>query len=384
MLFRSFVAFVRKEVYHIFRDPRTLAILFGLPVILVFLFGYTVTNEFTGASIAVVDKSRDGLSAAFVEHLTASGHFEVVASAETARQLDPLFERGAIKMAVVIPEGLEDAFYRERDAEVQLIADASEPNYASTLTSYAQQMIAAFERERAAELPMAVPVGQGSTSAAKPYRIGLQTRMLYNPLLISSYNFIPGVAALILMLISAMMTSLTIAREKETGTMDLLLVSPLPPVLIVVGKVTPYAVLAFVDTLLVFAIGHYMFDLPILGSLPLLLGVSLLYLLVALALGILISTRAATQQVAMMTSLFTLLMPTMLLSGFLFPIASMPTPLQYVSKIIPATYFIGIEQALMLKGAGWEVIGFGVSVLAAMLLVLLGASLRNFKTRYAS
>jgi ABC-2 type transport system permease protein len=215
-----------------------------------------------------------------------------------------------------------------------------------------------------------------------PYQISIESRMYYNPGLIGAYNFIPGTVALILMLICAMMTSLTIAKEKETGTMDLLLVSPLSPLVIILGKVMPYAVLSFIDAIIVLIMGYYLFEVPIRGSLPLLLGLCLLYLLVSLALGVLISTKAQNQQTAMMTSLFTLLMPTMLLSGFLFPLASMPNVLQYVAKIIPARYFIEIEQAIMLRGAGWSAVAFPSMVLLLMLTVLLLAAWRNFKVVY--
>ena len=203
--------------------------------------------------------------------------------------------------------------------------------------------------------------------------------MYYNPLLAGAYNFIPGVVALILMLICAMMTSLTIAKEKESGTMDLLLASPLPPLIIILGKVSPYVVLSFVNALMVFAMGYFIFDVPVKGSLTLLLGLSLLYLLVALALGVLISTRSPNQQTAMMASLFTLLMPTMLLSGFISPIASMPTVLQYLSRIIPARYFIDIEKTIMLKGAGWEATQYPSMILLLMMFVLFFAAWRNFK-----
>lgn len=365
----SFIAFVRKEVYHILRDTRTLIILFGMPVALVLIFGYTVTNEFKDASIAVLDESKDELSLKLVEHLTASGHFQLVALPENAEALEDAFRAGKVKLGIVIPPQFEQQFYRDRSVKVQLITDATEPNYATTLTSYANQMIQSFQQK----------YGGGSPP---PYPIRVDTQLYYNPELIGAYNFIPGVVALILMLICAMMTSLTIAKEKETGTMDLLLVSPLPPLLIILGKVTPYVVLSFVDALIVFAMGYAIFDVPVLGSLALLLILSVLYLTVALALGVLISTRAETQQVAMMMSLFTLLLPTMLLSGFIFPIASMPYVLQKISMVIPAKYFILIEKAIMLKGAGWDAIAHPAMILTLMMFVLLMAAWKNFKIIY--
>ncbi len=368
-MLRIFIAFVKKETYHILRDTRTLFILFGMPIALVLIFGYTVTNEFKDASVAIVDQSRDDLSKALIEQMTATDHFRLISMPDDIHALEEEFKAGKAKLGIVIPPEFERDFFRNKATQIQLIADATEPNYATTLTSYATRMIMDFQRER-------------SETTMIPYQIDVKNRMFYNPQLVGAYNFIPGVVALILMLVCAMMTSLTIAKEKETGTMDLLLASPLPPLLIILGKVTPYVVLAFIDALLVFAMGYFIFDVPILGNLALLLGLSLLYLMVALTLGVLISTKAMTQQVAMMFSLFTLLLPTMLLSGFIFPIASMPDILQYISTIIPAKYFIIIEKAIMLKGAGWESIFRPVIVLVIMFFVLLLAAWKNFKVIY--
>lgn len=366
---KTFWAFVKKETFHILRDTRTLYILFGMPIVLVLIFGYTVTNEFKDASVGVVDESKDELSKQLIEHLVASGHFRLIEVEDRVHELEGALRAGRVKLGIVIPPEFETKFFREKTATIQLIADATEPNYATTLSSYATQMINSFQNERSEQLNI-------------PYNISIETRMFYNPGLVGAYNFIPGVVALILMLICAMMTSLTIAKEKEMGTMDLLLISPLPPILIILGKVTPYVVLSFVNAVMVFAMGYFIFDVPVRGSLALLLGLCLLYLLVALALGVLISTRAPSQQVAMIMSLFTLLMPTMLLSGFLFPISSMPTILQYLSTIIPAKYFIEIEKAVMLKGVGWDAVAFPSLILVIMMLVLLTAAWRNFKVIY--
>lgn len=368
-MLKIFWSFVKKESFHIIRDTRTLYILFGMPVLLVLIFGYTVTNEFQDASVGILDQSHDDLSLALSEHLLSSGHFRLIESLENREELEAAFRAGKIKLGIVIPPRFEEKFFRDNAVSLQLIADATEPNYATTLSSYAQQMIQAFQYE-------------WSDARSLPYTIAIETRMFYNPELIGAYNFIPGVVALILMLICAMMTSLTIAKEKETGTMDLLLVSPLPPMLIILGKVAPYVLLSFLNALMIFAMGYIIFDVPVLGSLPLLLSLCLLYLMVALALGVLISTRSDTQQTAMITSLFTLLMPTMLLSGFLFPLTSMPQVLQYIARIIPAKYFIQIEQAIMLKGAGWNVVAFPTMILFIMMLVLFMAAWRNFKVVY--
>ncbi|MEE9431961.1 MAG: ABC transporter permease [Melioribacteraceae bacterium] len=366
---KIFLAFVKKEFYHILRDTRTLIILFGMPIALVLIFGYTVSNEFKGASMAVYDEAKDELSKELVEHITASGHFKLFELSDNIEDIDAAFKAGSIKLGIVIPPGFEKSFYKEKNAAVQILADATEPNNAVTLTSYATRMINSFQMSKA-------------KTARMPYQIRIETRMFYNPKLVGAYTFVPGVVALILMLTCAMMTSLTIVKEKEMGTMDLLLVSPLQPMLIIIGKVTPYTVLSFLSALVVFAMGYIIFDVPILGSLPLLLVLTLLYIVVSLALGVLISTSTETQQNAMMTSMFSLLLPTMLFSGFIFPIESMPTALQYFCDILPAKYFIIIEKAIMLKGAGWSSIYQPALVLVFMLIVLMVAAWKKFEVIY--
>jgi ABC-2 type transport system permease protein len=364
---KPFLAFVKKEFFHILRDTRTLVILFGMPIAQVLIFGYAVTNEFKNAPIAIVDQAHDELSHELVQHLAASGHFIVSARPDNVEQLDALFRAGDVKMGIVIPPAFEAGFLRDKNAGLQLITDGSDPNYATTLINYGTQMIAGFQQRYAG--------GPGR------YQIDVETRMVFNPLLVSAYNFIPGVIAIILLLISAMMTSLTIAKEKETGTMDLLLVSPLNPLVIILGKVTPYVLLSLINAVIILLMGYFIFEVPIEGSLFLLLGLCLLYVLTALSLGILISTKAATQQAAMMGSIFSLLMPSMLLSGFIFPIDSMPTMLRYVSRIVPATYFIDILKGVMLKGLGLSYIWKPTVVLVGMTLFLLTASWFSFKVR---
>ncbi|MEM6376636.1 MAG: ABC transporter permease [Bacteroidota bacterium] len=368
-MLKIFAAFVKKEVLHILRDTRTLVILFGMPIALVIIFGYTVSNEFKGAKMAIYDQAKDELSHALVEHLRSSGHFDLHELSADITEVDAAFKANAIKIAMIIPVDFEAQFFQDKQTSLQIITDATEPNNAATLTSYATNMIRAFQQNQQ-------QMGQ------MPYQIEINTRMFYNPKLVGAYTFIPGVVALILMLICAMMTSLTIVREKELGTMDLLLVSPLPPLLIILGKVTPYTVLSFTSSLIVFAMGYYIFEVPILGSLGLLLSLTLLYLLVSLALGVLISTSTASQQTAMMVSMFSLLLPTMLFSGFIFPIESMPNVLQFIARLFPAKYFIIIEKSIMLKGAGWSSIVQPTLVLVLMFFILITAAWRKFQVIY--
>lgn len=365
---KSFFAFVRKEFYHILRDRRTLLILFGMPIVQIILFGYAVTNEFKGADIGVWDQSRDALSTELSSRLEASGHFNLEGMYPSYAAVEKAFQRAEIKMAVVIPPDFGQTYYSGGTATVQLLTDGTNPNTASTLVNYASAIIQGFQMEQTHNRPL-------------PFQIAVDSRMVYNPELLSVFMFVPGVMTLILMLVSAMMTSLTIAREKELGTMELLLVSPLSPLTIILGKVTPYVLLSLINTVIILAVSYFIFGVPIVGSLWLLLGLSLIFILMSLALGILISTRTTTQQAAMMISLIMLMMPTMLLSGFIFPIESMPVILQYISKIIPAKYFIIMLKDVMLKGSTLTFIWNEVMVLSGMTLFFLLLSWKNFHIR---
>lgn len=365
---KSFFAFVRKEFYHILRDRRTLLILFGMPVVQIILFGYAVTNEFKGATVGIWDQAQDPLSVELVDRLVASGHFSVEGNYYTHAEVERAFKRADIKMAIVIPPEFAEQYYAGRTSSVQLLTDGTDPNTANTLVNYAGAIIQGFQREQL-------------NGRAAPFQIKVESRMVYNPELLSVFMFVPGVMTLILMLVSAMMTSLTIAREKELGTMELLLVSPLSPLTIILGKVAPYVLLSLINTVLILVISYFVFDVPIVGSLWLLMGLSLIFILMALALGIFISTRTTTQQAAMMISLVMLMMPTMLLSGFIFPIESMPVVLQYISHIIPAKYFIIMLKDVMLKGSTIAFIWNEVIVLSGMTVFFLLLSWKNFNIR---
>ncbi|GAA0550826.1 ABC transporter permease [Chitinophaga japonensis] len=365
---RQFFVFARKEFYHIFRDKRTLLILFGMPVVQIILFGFAITNEIKNADIAVLDQSRDYYSTRLVQKLTAGGYFRIDRRLQSHRTIEDAFREGRIKMAVVIPPEFGQSFFHLKKAQVQLLADAGDPNTATTLINYASSIIGNYQQEL-----------NGQTQL--PLTIDTTVTMQYNAALKSVFLFVPGVMTLILLLVSAMMTSITIAREKELGTMEILLVSPLPPPLIVLGKVVPYIVLSFINALMILALGVFLFGMPIRGSMVLLLMECVLFVLTSLSLGILISTVTDKQQTAMMASMMGLLMPTTLLSGFIFPIESMPLPLQWLSNLMPAKWFIIILKDIMLKGAGLEVIWLQTLVLCGMTLLFVAMSIRNFKTR---
>jgi ABC-2 type transport system permease protein len=367
---KKFTGFIKKEFYHILRDGRTLLILFGLPISLVVIFGFVLDNDLKNIPIAVLDNSHDELSHRLADKLVASGYFQVDQQLMSYKEIEPAFQRGKIKMPVIIPPRFSDALYHERMAQVQLVADATDPNTATTTSAYAQQIINAFQREY---------LGQNQP----PYHIEGKAQMIFNPRLVSVYMFVPGVISVIMLIISAMLTSITLAREKEFGTMELLSISPLRPWQIVLGKVVPYILISIINCVIILLLGVFMFGMPMNGSLFVLSMVCFLYIVTALSLGVLISTIVETQQAAMFASMITMMMPSLLLSGFIFPVESMPALLQYISQVIPATHFIDIIRAVMIKGAGWSVILKPVIILFAETLFFLALSIRNFTKQYS-
>lgn len=362
-----FFAFVRKEFLHILRDRRTLLILFGLPFVQVLLFGFALTNEIKNAKIAILDNDKSVHSQQITARLLSSGYFQLAENLMAQPDIEPTFRRGKIKLIVVFPPRFSNDLEHQKSAQLQLLADASEQNTAISLTNYASAIIRDYLREQ-----------QGQSPAMN---IDISTRMLFNPELKGAFVFVPGVMTLVLLLVSAMMTSVTLAREKEMGTMEVLLVSPLNQLQIIFGKVIPYLLLSFVNGCVIIALGVFLLGIPLHGSLLLLLAETLLFIFLALAIGVFISSLTDSQLVAMFASLVIMLMPTIFLSGFMFPIESMPKPLQVVSNIIPAKYFIRIVKSIMIKGAGFQVVVRDTAVLVGMSLLFIGLSLRNLKSR---
>ena len=363
---KTFFAFVNKEFKHIFRDKRTLIILFGMPIILVILFGFAITTEINNAKISILDLSHDSYSLKLKNKIAASGYFQIEDALQSYSQIEKSFSTGRIKLAIVIENGFGKQLVNSKNAAIQIVTDASDPNTANILTSYITAIIQNFTME---------------SGALQPSNITIQSRMLYNPENKSVFMFVPGVMTIILMLVSAMMTSITIAREKELGTMEILLVSPLKPFVITLGKVIPYLVLSLTNAITILLLGLFVFEMPMNGSYPLLFAEVFLFVLSSLILGLLISTLADSQQTAMLGSMMGLMLPTILLSGFIFPVSSMPLVLQYISHIIPAKWFIIIIKSIMLKGAGLESIGFETGVLVFITLILGILTVKKFKIR---
>jgi len=367
---KQFLIFVKKEWLHIWRDRRTLFILIWMPVVQIILYGFALTNEVKNSNIAVFDQSNDEATTVIIHQIDASRYFHIVKYLHSYNDIGATFRQGKIRMAVVFPQNFRNDLLHTNHAQIQLIADASDPNTANTLTNYAGAIINDYQQSL-------------NQNEELPYTIKTQLRMLYNPELKSAYNFVPGVMALVLMLVCAMMTSIAIVREKELGTMEVILVSPLKPFRIIIAKTIPYLVVSMLNIACILLLSVYVLDVPIKGNLLLLIAESILFILTSLSIGILISNGAKTQQSAMFTSMLSLFLPTLLFSGFLFPIENMPLPLQVISNVVPAKWYYIIVKKVMIEGLGFTAVWKETLILAAMTFVLLGTSIRNFKIRLA-
>ncbi len=365
---KQFLFFVQKEFYHLLRDPRTMIILFGMPLTQILIFGFALTNEVKNTRIAILDNSKDPVTAEIIQQLEASRYFDVVKNIKSNNELEPAFQQGIIKLAIVFPQRFQYSLLHENEASVQMIADATDPNVANTLSNYATAIILDYQNNMKGQVEF-------------PYTINTEVRMLYNPQLKGSYNFVPGVMAMVLMLVCAMMTSISIVREKEMGTMEIILVSPIVPIHVIIAKMVPYFLLSSVNIGSILLLSVFVLDVPIQGNLVLLVSECLLFTVTVLGLGLLISSVTDSQQIAMLISLMGLFLPTIMLSGFMFPIENMPVPLQIVSNIVPAKWFYFIVKTVMIKGLGFKYVWKETLILIGMTIFFLVVSIKKFKIR---
>jgi ABC-2 type transport system permease protein len=365
---KRFWSFVKKEFHHIFRDVRSLVIIFGIPVAEILIFGFAINTDLKDARIAILDKSKDATTQRLTNKLLSSDYFILDSELQTESQIDPIFKKGKVREVIVFESEFGRKFEKEGKAHIQLILDASEPNTANMLQGYTNGIINDF-------------VLKENQTNGQNLSIIPTVRMLYNPNLKSVFMFVPGTMAIILILISALMTSITITREKELGTMEILLGSPLKPMQIILGKVTPYLILSLGNVATILALAYFVFGLPIQGSLILLIAECTLFILLSLSLGILISTVSKTMQQAMLISMVGLMMPSMLLSGFIFPVENMPDILYYISFIMPPRWFIEILKSIMIKGTGLLYIWKETLILIGMTLFFIVVSVKKFKIR---
>ena len=349
---KQFLSFVVKEAKHIFRDKRTMLMLFGMPIVLMLIFGFAITNDVKNVRLLVVMSNEDYATQRVVDRLAASEYFKLTGIVATPAEAEADIQSQQADMAIIFTQD-----FASKRSGYQLIVDGTDPNMAQQWTNYAQAVITN---------------AQGGL---------VNTKLLYNPQMKSAYNFVPAIMGMLLMLVCAMMTSISIVREKEKGTMEVLLVSPTRPLMIIAAKVVPYLVLAFVILIVILLMSTFVLDVPVRGSLFWIFVVSTIYILLALSLGLLVSNVAKTQLVALLLSAMVLLMPIIMLSGMLFPIESMPQILQYVSTIIPTRYYISTMRKLMIMGVGVEQVYHETFILTIMFVILLSLSLAKFKTR---
>lgn len=389
---KTFLSFILKEARHILRDRRTMLILFGMPIVLMLLFGFAITNDVRNVRTVVVTSRMSPQIQASVERLSASEYFTIVATVATPQEAERLIRDQKADIAL-IPQHTHSQSLPMREGsgcQWQIMVDGSDPNMAQQWSTYAQAILrgsgsssALPSREGAVTVEGRIP---SSTQVhSSPSLLGNSgggsIKLLYNPQMRSAYNFVPAIMGMLLMLICAMMTSISIVREKERGTMEVLLVSPVRPLMVIVAKAIPYLVLAFAILVVILLMGHYVLDVPLAGSLVWIVFVSVIYILLALSLGLLISNIAQTQLVALLLSAMVLLMPVVMLSGMLFPIESMPQVLQWIAAFIPPRYYIQAMRKLMIMGVGIHEVLNEVIILSAMTAVLLTIALATFKVR---
>ena len=379
----ALLALLRKEAYHIRRDRRTLVVVLALPVVQVLLFGSAIRTDVDHVRVAIVDPAPDDATLALRHRFAATDTFRVVAVVPRASDLDPLFRTSKAQVGVVLPVGFAEDLRGPAPVSVQIVVDATDPNTGSVLRAFTEATIRNFERESpslvSASAARAVTPGGG----ARPVQITAVSRMRFNPTRESSNVFVPGLMAFVLTILASLMTAISLAREKETGTLEALLVSPLRPWSIIVGKVVPYLVIGVLAAMAIIAEARVIFGVPLRGSVVLLVMESVIYILTSLALGILVSTRTSSQRVAMMGAMLGSMLPNILLSGFIFPIESMPVLLQAISLVVPGQWFVTIVRGIMLKGVGLDYLWKETLILGAMAAVLLTVSTQAFRARLA-
>ena len=350
------------------RDTRSLLVLLGLPIVQLLIFGFAITNETRNSNVAILDNAKDEATQQIISKIESSRYFDIDRTLTTNTQIEKAFKTGKIKLAVVFQPNFQNELSHGNKAQIQLIADATDPNQATTLVNYASSVIMEYQNELNQEKNL-------------PYTINTEMRMLYNPELKGAYTSVPGVMGMILLLISTMMTSISIVREKELGTMEILLVSPMKPALVIVSKVIPYFIVSFINVATILLLSVFVLGMPIQGSLILLIAITVLYLICALSLGLLISTVTNSQLAAMLISLLGLMLPVVMLSGYAFPIANMPVVLQVISNIVPAKWYIIMVKSVMIKGMGFAGVWKEVLIISGMTIFFLLISIKRFKVR---
>lgn len=360
--------FIIKEFRHILRDPRVLLILFGMPIVQVLIFGFALTNEIKKSKVIILDYAKDEISKGLIYKINASNYFDVISIIDNNKLILDYFREGHIKAAIIIPHNIASDIIHSGSSQIQILTDGTDVNFANSIKNFISSILKDYQ--------------SGFVKIETNSKIIIpEIKMLYNPQLKGAPNFVPGVMSMVMLLICVMMTAIAIVREKEMGSMEILLTSPVNPIFVIISKVVPYFVISAIDLTMILLLSVYVLDLPIKGNLILLLVESLLFIITCLSIGILISIRTSSQQVAMLMSLVGMMMPTIFLSGFMFPIENMPEVLQILSNIVPSKWFYIIVKDIMLKGVGFEIIWKETIILASMMLFFLLVSFKTFKVR---
>lgn len=362
-------SFIRKEFKHILRDPLTLLIMFAMPVVLMFILSYAVSTEINNVKVLVWDKAHSPESARLIEEIDAGKNFTLCGNINSENAVDKAFRTGACDVILVIPGDFASEPQHSGSSDVQVLLDATNPNQATTISNYMQAVITNYN------------AAENNSPEIAAAGINLDIKMLYNPQMKSSYNIVPGLQGMILLLICSLMTSIAVVREKESGTMEILLVSPVKPSTIIFAKAIPYLVVSIVCVIFILLLSVFVMHVPIHGNLLLLALLSLTFIFTSLALGLLISSITDSQQTAMMLAGMGLMMPSMLLSGLIFPISGMPAVLQWISAIVPARWFIDALRNVMIKGLGFDSITKEFSILLGMCIFFMFVSIKKFKAR---
>ena len=365
---KQFIAFVKKEFYHISRDRRTMLILLGMPIVQMFIFGFAINMEVQNIRIAIYEPQPDAYTQDIKARVEANSYFILKQAPHSIQEVNELLRKGEIDMALIFPNNFEDNIVHAGTSQVQVITDSSDPNIGSISTNYIRAIIGEQQKE-----------WMGLQQI--PYNISVTNKLHYNPEMRSAYTFVPGIMGLVLMIICAIMTSISIVREKEMGTMEVLLASPLNSATILLSKAVPYLALSIVNLITILLLSYFVLKVPIVGSLMLLLFVSILFIFLSLLIGLLISTLVETQVVAIIISGIGLMMPVLILSGMIFPISNMPAVLQWLSALVPARWFITAVKKIMIQGLGFMAVAKEIVILSGMIAALIIMSIRNIKPR---
>ena len=363
---KQLYTFVKKEFLHVLRDKRTLMVLFGMPIVQILLFGFALSTEVKDTKLAILDQDKTQSSIELISKLDANQYFDIDRNLKSIAEAEDAFKGGKIKMILVIPAQFSQDMNSEKKTQLQLITDGTDLNLANQIYNFMSNIILDFYGQQTLQ----------QNSGVQP-----EIRMLYNPQLKGAPNFVPGVMAFILLIICVLMTAIAIVREKETGTMEILLVSPMKPYIIILAKAIPYFILSILILISILILSITVLDLPIKGSLLLLFAISIIFIITNLLIGIVISIVTDSQQTAMLISLIGTMLPTLMLSGFMFPVENMPLPLQVVGNIIPAKWYYEIVKNIMIKGTGLEVVWKHLLVLLGMMTVLFIIAVKKFKIR---